>query len=104
MRDLERCILWRAEAVESASVRWAIRRLSEGGGDRIFDDKGLLRDSIFHATTWEVLQGSMKLAASHGTPFLGTPHLVAMLCTVKRPSSCPEKTSREAASPAHVPS
>jgi ATP-dependent Clp protease ATP-binding subunit ClpC len=83
MRDLERCILWRAEAVESASVRWAIRRLGEGGGDRIFDEKGLLRQNIFHSTTWDVLQGSMMLAASHGTPFLGTPHLVAMLCTVK---------------------
>ncbi len=83
MRDLERCILWRAEAVESASVRWAIRRLGEGGGDRIFDEKGLLRQNIFHTTTWDVLQGSMMLAASHGTPFLGTPHLVAMLCTVK---------------------
>ena len=84
--DLVRSLVWRAEAVESASVRWAIRRLSEGGGDRIFDEKGLLRESIFQKTTWEVLQGSMLLAASHGTPFLGTPHLVAMLSTVKNSS------------------
>ncbi len=81
--DLARSVIWRAEAVESASVRWAIRRLSEGGGDRIFDDKGLLREAIFEGSTWEVLQGAMRLAASHGTPFLGTPHLIAMLCTVK---------------------
>lgn len=81
--DLIRSITWRAEAVESASVRWAIRRLGEGGGDRIFDEKGLLRASIFSSNMWEVLQGSMRLASSHGTPFLGTPHLVAMLCTVK---------------------
>ena len=81
--DLVRSITWRAEAVESASVRWAIRRLGEGGGDRIFDEKGLLRASIFSNNMWEVLQGAMRLAASHGTPFLGTPHLVAMLCTVK---------------------
>ena len=81
--DLARSVIWRAEAVESASVRWAIRRLSEGGGDRIFDEKGLLREAIFDGSTWEVLQGAMRLAASHGTPFLGTPHLIAMLCTVK---------------------
>ena len=81
--DLARSVIWRAEAVESASVRWAIRRLREGGGDRIFDEKGLLREPIFESTTWEILQGSMRLAASHGTPFLGTPHLIAMLCTVK---------------------
>ncbi len=81
--DLVRSITWRAEAVESASVRWAIRRLGEGGGDRIFDEKGLLRSSIFSPNMWEVLQGAMRLASSHGTPFLGTPHLVAMLCTVK---------------------
>lgn len=84
--DLVRSVLWRAEAVESASVRWAIRRLSEGGGDRIFDEKGLLRRSIFDKMTWDVLTGSMMLAANHGTPFLGTPHLVAMLCTVKNSS------------------
>ena len=81
--DMARSVIWRAEAVESASVRWAIRRLSEGGGDRIFDEKGLLREQIFQGSTWDVLQGSMRLAASHGTPFLGTPHLIAMLCTVK---------------------
>ena len=81
--DLIRALTWRAEAVESASVRWAIRRLGEGGGDRIFDAKGLLRASVFSPSVWEVLQGSMRLASSHGTPFLGTPHLIAMLCTVK---------------------
>lgn len=81
--DLARSVIWRAEAVESASVRWAIRRLGEGGGDRIFDEKGLLREAIFQASTWEILQGAMRLAASHGTPFLGTPHLIAMLCTVR---------------------
>lgn len=84
--DMVRSLIWRAEAVESASVRWAIRRLGEGGGDRIFDEKGLLREGIFSPPTWEVLQGSMILAASHGTPFLGTPHLVAMLSTVRNSS------------------
>mgnify|MGYP006287190721 CR=1 FL=1 len=82
-RDLVRSVLWRAEAVESASVRWAIRRLSEGKGDELFDEKGLLCEEVFHPSIWRILQGSMKIAASHGTPFLGTPHLIAMLCSVK---------------------
>ncbi len=81
--DLARSLLWRVEAVESASVRWAIRRLSEGKGDELFDDKGLLCEEVFHPSIWRVLQGAMKIAASHGTPFLGTPHLIAMLCSVK---------------------
>ncbi len=82
-RDLVRSVLWRVEAVESASVRWAIRRLSEGKGDELFDDKGLLCEEVFDPSIWRVLQGAMKIAASHGTPFLGTPHLIAMLCSVK---------------------
>lgn len=80
---LARCVIWRAEATESASMRWAIRRLSEGKGDQLFDKKGLLREPIFGDSTWRILQGSMHIAASHGTPFLGTPHLVAMLCSLK---------------------
>lgn len=83
-RDLVRSVVWRAEAIESASVRWAIRRLSEGKGDELFDDKGLLCEEVFHSSIWRVLQGAMKIAASQGTPFLGTPHLVAMLCSVKK--------------------
>lgn len=81
--DLVRSLIWRAEATESASVRWAIRRLSEGKGDPLFDDRGLLRPAVFDATVNSMLQGTMKIAASHGTPFLGTPHLIAMLGSVK---------------------
>ena len=83
VQDLVRAVTWRIEAVESASVRWAIRRLSEGKGDELFDEKGLLCQDVFHSSIWRVLQGGMKIAASHGTPFLGTPHLIAMLCSVK---------------------
>lgn len=82
-RDLVRAVVWRVEAVESASVRWAIRRLSEGGGDILFDKRGLLRQAVFDESMWSIMQGSMQLAANNGTPFLGTPHLVAMLCSVK---------------------
>ncbi len=81
--DILRNVIWRAEAVESASVRWAIRRLGEGGGDILFDKRGLLREEVFDDTMWGLLQGSMTIAAEHGTPFLGTPHLVAMVCSVK---------------------
>jgi ATP-dependent Clp protease ATP-binding subunit ClpC len=81
--DMVRSVIWRTEAVESASVRWAIRRLSEGKGDQLFDEKGLLREPMFQESTWRILHGAMKIAASHGTPFLGTPHLIAMLCSIK---------------------
>lgn len=81
--DLLAPVIWRAEAVESASIRWAIRRLGESEAEELFDEKGLLERETFHDSTWRVLQGAMKLAASRGTPFLGTPHLLAMLCSVK---------------------
>lgn len=81
--DLLAPVIWRAEAVESASIRWAIRRLGESEAEELFDEKGLLERETFHDSAWRVLQGAMKLAASRGTPFLGTPHLLAMLCSVK---------------------
>ncbi len=83
VEDIARVVLMRAEATESASVRWAIRRLGEGGGDFLFDQRGMLRKEVFHDSAWTMLQGSMKLAAEHGTPFLGTPHWVAMVCSVR---------------------
>ena len=93
-RDLLRSVMWRAEAVESASVRWAIRRLGEGGGDVLFDKRGMLRAEVFDASMWSVLQGSMKIAAANGTPFLGTPHLIAMLCSVKNTTLWLSATAR----------
>lgn len=92
--DIERVILMRAEATESASVRWAIRRLAEGGGDFLFDQRGLLRREIFHDATWSILQGSMKIAAENGTPFLGTPHWVAMETTIKNSAIWRSTTAR----------
>lgn len=80
---LAQSVVLRLEVAESASVRWAVRRLGEGKGDELFDQKGFLRDAVFSAPTWQILQGAMGIAAAHGTPFLGTPHLVAMLCSVK---------------------
>jgi ATP-dependent Clp protease ATP-binding subunit ClpC len=81
--DLLRSVRWRVEAVESASVRWAVRRLSEGRGDELFDERGLLRLVAFDETSQGILRGAMKIAASHGTSFLGTPHLVAMMASVR---------------------
>ncbi len=81
--DLLRAVMWRAEATESASVRWAIKRLAEGGGDRLFGAKSQLKTDAFQDVAWAFLQAAMQLAARSGTPFLGTPHLIAALCSVK---------------------
>ncbi|TXD38166.1 ATP-dependent Clp protease ATP-binding subunit [Lujinxingia vulgaris] len=81
--DLARAVTWRAEAVESASIRWAIRRLGEGKGDELFDDRGLLRLDLFDIASRGILEGAMKIAASHGSSFLGTPHLIAVLSSVR---------------------
>ena len=81
--DILRAVQWRVEAVESASVRWAVRRLSEGRGDELFDERGLLRMDGFDETSQGILKGAMKIAAAHGTSFLGTPHLVAMMASVR---------------------
>jgi ATP-dependent Clp protease ATP-binding subunit ClpC len=82
-QDLVRAVMWRAEVTESASVRWAIKRLAEGGGDRLFGEKGQLKSDLFGHILWSFLQAAMQLAARSGTPFLGTPHLIASLCSVK---------------------
>jgi ATP-dependent Clp protease ATP-binding subunit ClpC len=82
-RHLAAAVLWRAEAVESASVRWAIRRLGEGGGEILFDKRGMLRREVFREPIWSMMQGAMQIAADNGTPFLGTPHIVAMMCSVR---------------------
>ena len=81
--DLVRSVVWRAEAVESASIRWAIRRLGEGEGDALFDERGLLKLNAFDKVCTGILEGAMKLAASHGTSFLGTPHLIAMMASIR---------------------
>ena len=81
--DLVRSVVWRAEAVESASIRWAIRRLGEGEGDALFDERGLLKLNVFDKACTGILEGAMKLAASHGTSFLGTPHLIAMMASIR---------------------
>ncbi|MFB6262583.1 MAG: AAA family ATPase [Bradymonadaceae bacterium] len=81
--DLRRAVVWRVEATESASIRWSMRRLDEGHGDELFGEDGLLREERFRDPIWEVLQGAVKLAAGQGTPFLGTPHLIAMFASVR---------------------
>ena len=92
--DFSRVLMWRAEATESASIRWAMRRLSEGGGDTLFDTRGMLREDVFSESIWGILRGSMKLATNHGTPFLGTPHFVAMICSIKNSTIWRSATSR----------
>ncbi|MEZ4459678.1 MAG: ATP-dependent Clp protease ATP-binding subunit [bacterium] len=92
--DLSRVLMWRAEATESASIRWAMRRLSEGAGDTLFDKRGMLREDVFSQSIWGIMRGSMQLAADHGTPFLGTPHFVAMTCSVKNSTLWRSATAR----------
>ena len=81
--DLARVVGWRAEVQESASVRWAIRQLAAPGSETLFDNDGVLRPTAFVDDTWRMLQDSMQLAARNGMPFLGTPHIVAVLCSVR---------------------
>ncbi len=82
-QDMLRAIMWRAEVTESASVRWAIKRLAEGGGDRLFDSRSQLKREVFDDVSWGFLQAAMQIAARSGTPFLGTPHLIASFCSVR---------------------
>ncbi|MCA9562166.1 MAG: Clp protease N-terminal domain-containing protein, partial [Myxococcales bacterium] len=79
--DLVRVVRWRAEIQESASVRWAIRQLAAPGGENLFDGDGVLKPAAFSDQSWTILQDSMQLAAKNGMPFLGTPHVVAVLCS-----------------------
>ena len=81
--DLARVVGWRAEVRESASVRWAIRQLAAPGSDTLFDTDGVLRPTAFIEQTWRVMQDAMQLAAKNGMPFLGTPHVVAVLCSLR---------------------
>ena len=81
--DLARVVGWRAEVQESASVRWAIRQLAAPGSETLFDNDGVLRPAAFVDETWRMLQDAMQLAARNGMPFLGTPHIVAVLCSVR---------------------
>lgn len=83
-RDLVRVVRWRAEYQESASVRWALRQLIHPGGERIFDLTGILLEPLFSPTMLKHLQEGVHLSALAGLPFLGTPHLIAALCTNRR--------------------
>lgn len=75
-------IRWKIESTESASIRWALRRLQEGPGNPVFDPKGRLNEELCEASILKLFALSVKIAASQGTPFLGTPHLIAACCVV----------------------
>ncbi len=75
-------LLWRVDSIESASVKWAIRRLGEGAGNLLFKKSGNLQTALYDETTSYFLEFSGKIAAENGTPFLGTPHLLAALCSI----------------------
>lgn len=79
--DLVRVMRWRAELQESASVRWAIRQLSQPGGELLFEANGQLRSAAFSAPIWEQVHEAMRLSCRTGLSFLGTPQMMAALCT-----------------------
>lgn len=80
-RDIVRVVRWRAEYQESASVRWALRQLIQPGGERIFDSGGNLLEPLFAPDVLARLDEAVQLSSRAGLPFLGTPHLVAALCS-----------------------
>lgn len=83
-RDIVRVVRWRAEYQESASVRWALRQLLSPNGERIFDMTGHLLEPLFSARVLRAFQEGVHLSAVAGLPFLGTPHLIAALCSNRR--------------------
>jgi len=94
--DLCRVVRWRAELQESASVRWAIRMLTQPGDDTLFDRDGILRGQAFDGEFWPHVRRAAELGSRAGMPFLGTPHLMAALCDI------PEGILARAAERAHV--
>ncbi len=79
---LLKALLWRVESIESASINWALRRLGEGAGDLLFEKSGKLKAELHDEITSYFLEFSLKIAADNGTPFLGTPHLIAALSSI----------------------
>lgn len=76
--DIVRVVRWRVELQESASVRWAVRELSQPEGDGgLFDSEGNLRRENFDGIAWNLLLRGVQLSARAGLGFLGTPHLLA---------------------------
>lgn len=83
-QDLVRAIRWRAEVQDSASIRWATRKLIQPSSDRIFDSSGLLFEPLFSPQVLRYLTEGMHLSVRSGLPFLGTPHLIAAVCSHRR--------------------
>lgn len=83
-QDLVRAVRWRAEVQDSASIRWATRKLIQPSSDRIFDSSGLLFEPLFSPQVLRYLTDGMHLSVRSGLPFLGTPHLIAAVCSHRR--------------------
>lgn len=83
-QDIVRAIRLRAEVQDSASVRWALRKLIQPSNDRIFDSSGLLLEPLFSPTVLRYLNQGVQMSTRAGLPFLGTPHLVASICSQRR--------------------
>lgn len=83
-QDIVRAVRLRAEVQDSASIRWATRKLVQPSSDRIFDSSGLLFEPLFSRQAMRYLTEGMHLSVRSGLPFLGTPHLIAAVCSNRR--------------------
>lgn len=83
-QDIVRAVRLRAEVQDSASIRWAIRKLVQPSSDRIFDSSGLLFEPLFSRQAMRYLTEGVHLSVRSGLPFLGTPHLIAAVCSNRR--------------------
>ena len=81
--DISRALKWRIELQESASVRWAIKQLAQPGGDYLFTPDGSLRNAAFTSEFTKLFQTATELACQAGIAFVGTPQLMAALCTTR---------------------
>lgn len=83
-QDMVRAVRWRAEMQDSASIRWATRKMIQPSSDRIFDSSGLLFEPLFSPRVLRYLSEGMHLSVRSGLPFLGTPHLIAAISSHRR--------------------
>lgn len=82
--DIMRAVRWRIEYQESASIRWVLKQLGQHASEQIFDEDGTLLNTAFSSRFWRALTRSAELSAEAGLPFVGTPQLIASLCSTPR--------------------
>lgn len=82
-KDIVKMTSWRTQVQDSASVKWAIKKLAQHDSANIFKANGKIRHQIFTTRIWNLFQQAMRFSAEGGMAFLGTPHVIAVLSTAK---------------------